>query len=85
MRTWRSGSKKYIGFHLLLCRKLHIDEVHDLSDRVENDIAGKIMLIDVVVHIEPCERECDLTEKTCLILKSLSSKEQTSGTLSYHE
>ena len=76
LRTRRSGSKKYIDFHLLLCRKLHIDEAHELSNRVENDIAGKIMLVDVVVHIEPCERECDLTEKTCSILKTLSYEDQ---------
>jgi ferrous-iron efflux pump FieF len=80
LRTRRSGSKKYVDFHLLLCRKLHIDEAHELSNRVENDIAGKIMLVDVVVHIEPCEKECDLTEKTCSMLKALSYEEQL-----YHE
>ena len=81
LRTRRSGSKKYIDFHLLLCRKLHIDEAHELSNRVENDIAGKIMLVDVVVHIEPCEKECDLTEKTCSMLKALPHEEQTSTEL----
>ena len=70
LRTRRAGSKKYVDFHLLLCRKLRIDEAHALSDRVEHDIAGKIVLIDVVVHIEPCDRECDLTEETCAMLRT---------------
>jgi hypothetical protein len=39
------------------------------------------MLVDVVVHIEPCERECDLTEKTCSMLKTLPNEEQASGEL----
>jgi cation diffusion facilitator family transporter len=76
LRTRYSGSKKYIDFHLLICRKLHIDEAHALADRVENEIAGKIILVDVVVHIEPCERECDLSEKTCSMLKTLSHGEK---------
>ncbi len=54
----------------VVCRKLHVDEAHVLADRVENEIAGKIMLVDVVAHIEPCDRECNLTEETCLMLKT---------------
>jgi cation diffusion facilitator family transporter len=69
LRTRRSGSKKYIDFHFLICRKLHIDEAHALAERVENEIAGKIALIDAVAHIEPCARECNLTEETCSMLK----------------
>lgn len=76
LRTRRSGSKKYIDFHLLLCRKLHIDEAHELTNKVENEIAEKVMLVDVIVHTEPCDRECDLTEKTCSMLKALSYEEQ---------
>ena len=60
----------------VVCRKLHVDEANALADRVENEIAGKIMLVDVVVHIEPCDRECNLTEETCLMLKTPSIGEK---------
>lgn len=60
----------------IVCRKLHVDEAHALADRVENEIVGKIMLVDVAVHIEPCDRECNLTEETCLMLKTPSIGEK---------
>ena len=33
LRTRFSGNKKYVDFHLLTCRKLHIDEAHDWRTR----------------------------------------------------
>ena len=69
MRTRFSGSRKYVDFHLLLCRKLTIDEAHQLANDVEEEIAKKVSLIDVVVHVEPCEHVCELTESTCEVLR----------------
>ncbi len=69
LRTRYSGSRKYIDFHLLACRKLHIDEAHALAHNIENEIKVKISPVDVIVHMEPCENECDLTEITCVLMK----------------
>jgi len=69
LRTRYSGSKKYIDFHLLTCRILHIDEAHEIASRLEKEITGKLGLAEVMVHIEPCRRECDLTEKTCSMVR----------------
>ena len=74
LRTRRGGSKKYIDFHLLLCRKLCIEKAHELTDRVEQDITAKIVFADVVVHAEPCDKECDLKDEICIMSRS-SSKE----------
>ncbi len=69
LRTRHAGSNKYIDFHLLACRKLHIDEAHALADRIENQIKATIPLSDVIVHVEPCKESCDLTEITCVLRK----------------
>jgi len=69
LRTRHSGSNKYIDFHLLACRKLHIDEAHALAHGIENRIKVKIPFSDVIVHVEPCNEECDLTEITCVFKK----------------
>lgn len=69
LRTRHSGSTKYVDFHLLACRKLHIDEAHALAHRIEDEIKRKIPLVDIIVHIEPCEFDCDLTEITCVLIK----------------
>lgn len=69
LRTRHSGNRKYIDFHLLACRKLHVDEAHTLSHRIEEKIKKRISPADVIVHIEPCKYECDLTEITCVLKK----------------
>ena len=69
LRTRQSGSSKYIDFHLLACRKLSIDEAHALADRIENRIRITIEDADVIVHVEPCQEGCDLTEITCVFKK----------------
>lgn len=67
LRSRLAGSNKYIDFHLLICREVSIDKAHQLASDVENKIKESIRTIDVVIHIEPCLIECDLTEATCRI------------------
>lgn len=67
LRTRYSGSTKYIDFHMLFCRKLHIDEAHELANTLEREISKEVKHVDVVIHIEPCDNNCDLTEATCTI------------------
>ncbi len=66
LRTRQSGSYKYIDFHLLACRRLHVDEAHALAHRIEDRIRVSIDAADVIVHVEPCKEKCDLTEITCV-------------------
>jgi cation diffusion facilitator family transporter len=67
LRSRYSGSNKYIDFHMLFCRKLRIDEAHDLANKLEKEISKKVKHVDVVIHNEPCDKSCDLTEATCTI------------------
>ena len=70
LRSRFSGNKKYIDFHLLICRKANIDESHQVASRIEHDIVNNIDAIDVVTHVEPCPHECDLTDETCKIVRN---------------
>jgi ferrous-iron efflux pump FieF len=67
LRSRLAGSNKYVDFHLLICRTISVKEGHDLATRVENKIADAIRPVDVVIHIEPCYYECDLTGATCTV------------------
>jgi ferrous-iron efflux pump FieF len=75
LRTRSSGNKKYIDFHLLVCKKATIDEAHELASRVENEIARRLVTIDIVTHTEPCFYKCELTEETCVVLKTRQAKQ----------
>jgi ferrous-iron efflux pump FieF len=74
LRTRFAGSRKYIDFHLLACRKLHVDEAHELASQIENRINAKLSTADTVIHVEPCEHECDMTEVTCWVIKMRHQK-----------
>jgi ferrous-iron efflux pump FieF len=76
MRSRFSGSRKYVDFHLLLCRKLSIDEAHQLANDVEQEIENKVSSIDIVVHVEPCQYDCELTESTCEVLRLRAARRQ---------
>lgn len=69
LRTRTSGSKKYIDFHLLLCRKSSIKEAHEMAERLEDEIKNRSSSIDTTIHLEPCDKTCDMTEDTCAVKK----------------
>jgi cation diffusion facilitator family transporter len=60
LRSWRSGARQHIDFHLTVPRYFDVDQVHAIHDEVEaalfeEDQHGG----DVVVHFDPCdESEC---------------------------
>lgn len=74
LRSRSSGSSKYIDFHFLICRKTSIDEAHSLVDTLEENIKKEIKGMDIMVHIEPCEYVCALTDETCVVLKTKTKK-----------
>jgi ferrous-iron efflux pump FieF len=74
MRSRLAGNKKYLDFHLLICRKALIEEAHNLSEAIETKIIEKMQNVDVTIHLEPCPQECGLTNETCVVLKMKSQK-----------
>ncbi len=67
MRGRIAGSRKYTDFHLLICRKESIDEADKLADQLELTMTREVGNLDVVIHIEPCLNECELTDETCTV------------------
>ena len=53
MRTRRSGSRRFIEFHLVLDHNLSFVESHDLAEDIIKDIEGKVPNADVTVHVDP--------------------------------
>jgi ferrous-iron efflux pump FieF len=76
LRTRFSGSKKYMDFHLLACRKLRIDEAHSLAHQIERRIMEKFATVDMVIHVEPCTHECGLSEGTCVVIRLRGGQKQ---------
>ncbi len=67
MRSRVAGSRKYTDFHLLVCRRENIGNAHDLAEKLESSMAREINNLDIVIHIEPCQIDCDMTEENCTV------------------
>lgn len=70
LRTRKSGSDKFVDLHLVVSKKLSLDEAHELCHHLEADLKKAFPTMSVVIHVEPCGTngisctfECD--EKTC--------------------
>jgi len=66
MRTRRSGSKKMIDLHLVICKDISLPEAHGITEKLEKEIEEKIRNSDVMIHIEPCEMKCPQIREQCL-------------------
>ncbi len=59
LRTRKSGHMVFADIHITICRDASLAHVHKLMDRVEENIEHRIGNIDITVHAEPCEDDCE--------------------------
>jgi cation diffusion facilitator family transporter len=61
LRTRKAGSQRYIELHLVLPKKVTVEEAHKLCDHLEEDIKSKLSESAVTIHCEPCDQFDDGT------------------------
>ena len=70
LRTRKSGSQRYIELHLVLPKKVTVEEAHKLCDHLEEDIKSKLSESAVTIHCEPCDQFEDGTcPSDCPVIK----------------
>jgi len=55
LRTRKSGSRRFVDFHLLLPGRTTVAQSHELCDAVEAAIQGRLSRTQVTIHVEPRE------------------------------
>ncbi len=63
LRTRMSGAERYVDLHLVVPKNQHVVEAHEFCDHLEKDIKEKIPNLSILIHIEPCETDCDICKK----------------------
>ncbi len=59
LRSWRSGARRHIDFHLTVPRYFDVEEIHAIHDTIEEALLDEDHGGDVVVHFDPClDDEC---------------------------
>lgn len=64
LRTRKAGSHKLIDFHLTVCKNLTVAKAHQLTDKLEHEIADAVQGADITIHVEPCSFD-DCDEEDC--------------------
>ncbi len=58
LRTRKSGSERFVDFHMLVDADMSVDRSHQISDRIMDAIKEHYPYTTLTVHIEPCHGDC---------------------------
>lgn len=58
LRTRKSGNQRFIDLHLVMHKKISVEESHNMADHLEEDLAEKLPNMSITIHIEPCGVDC---------------------------
>ncbi len=65
LRTRKAGDRRHIYLHLVMPKNASVDEAHSMCDHLEQDIESRLQRANVIIHVEPCEVECDNCSAPC--------------------
>jgi len=55
LRTRRSGRERYIELHVVVDPRKSVEEVHDICDRIEEEVVRRLPSAVVTIHVEPAD------------------------------
>lgn len=58
LRTRKSGSWRFIDLHVIVPKKISIEEAHDICGMLKGDLEKELPCLNVTIHEEPCDGEC---------------------------
>jgi cation diffusion facilitator family transporter len=54
-----------INLHLVLPKNIKIEDAHRFCDHLEEDIKKRLGESEIVIHVEPCDGNCETCRKEC--------------------
>ena len=58
LRSRKSGNKRYVDLHLVLPQCMTVKDAHNLCDEIEHNIEKILKNINILIHVESCEKNC---------------------------
>jgi len=82
LATRKSGSDRFVEFHMRVDPTMTIDESHRIADMITDSIKQRFPNTRVTIHIEPCN--CALAhEETCGCLLNNGGRDSLNGSYTY--
>jgi cation diffusion facilitator family transporter len=68
LRTRKSGSYRFVEFHMLVDAEMSVDESHRITDMLTRSIQDHYPDSTITIHIEPCNGKCSTNcYRDCLL------------------
>jgi cation diffusion facilitator family transporter len=78
VRTRKAGSQRFVDLHLLLPKNMSLEDAHNMADHIEHDIEDRLRNTSVIIHLEPCDGECDQCNNSdCSLRVTIRSRDST--------
>jgi len=63
LRSRMSGAERFVDLHLVVPKNQHVVDAHEFCNHLEKDIKEMIPNLSILIHIEPCEADCEVCRK----------------------
>ena len=64
LRTRASGQRRFISMHILVPGRWTVQQGHDLSEEIENDLAAALPQSTFFIHVEPSEDPASFADQS---------------------
>ena len=75
LRTRRSGARRFVSLHLLVPGAWSVQQAHDLSERIEDDMRAQLRNTTITTHLEPLEDPRSWNDSTLAPIETPVEKE----------
>lgn len=59
LRTRRAGNTRFVDVHVFMDSGMHLDQAHEITQKIEDDVQARFPGTSLTVHMEPCDAGCD--------------------------
>jgi cation diffusion facilitator family transporter len=75
LRTRRSGARRFVSVHLLVPGAWSVQQAHDLSERIEDEVHEHLRNATITTHLEPLEDPRSWKDSTLAPIETPAEKE----------
>ncbi|MDR1695567.1 MAG: cation diffusion facilitator family transporter [Endomicrobium sp.] len=58
LKTRKSGNKRFVEVHILVDPEMTVLQSHEITRKIDGQIAEKLEIVLVNIHVEPCDHTC---------------------------
>ena len=67
LRTRKAGHVRHIDLHLVVPKDMRVETAHNLSQTITAEIDNRLAYSNILVHIDPCKKECAGCVVKCIV------------------